>query len=217
MGQRREPRKDIQVPVRIFGTDAQGRPFSENVSTSNVSREGARLVGVQAQVRVGEIVGLTYKSIKGRFTVKWVAPPGTGQAGQVGLANAVAGKPFWDFPLPGPGIDEYGRHARGAERRQHPRMKCLNSIEILPGSASASIWSKTTEMGLGGCFIEMPMPLPVGTTLKISLWVGEQKLRFSGKVVNSRPGFGIGVQFSELSPEDAEHLKEFLRSITRLR
>jgi len=216
MGQRREPRKNLQVPVRIFGTDAQGRPFSENVSTSDVSRDGARLVGVQAQVQVGEIVGLTYKTIKGRFKVKWVGASGNPQAGQVGLENAVPGKPFWDFPLPGPGIDEYGRHTRGAERRQHPRMKCLNSIEVLPASASAPIWSKTTEMGLGGCFIEMPMPLPVGTTLKISLWVREQKLRFSGKVVNSRPGFGVGVQFTDVSPEDAEHLKEFLRSITRL-
>jgi hypothetical protein len=216
MGQRREPRKEIKVSVRIFGTDTLGRPFSENVSTTDVSRDGARVAGVQAQVRSGEVVGLTYGANKGRFSVKWVGSAGTPQAGQVGLENAVPSKPFWDFPLPGPGIDEYGRHTRGAERRKHPRLKCLNSIELQPASANAPIWSKTTEMGMGGCFVEMPMPLPVGTTLKISLWIGEQKLRFSGKVVNSRPGFGIGVQFTEVSAEDVDRLKEFLRSITRI-
>jgi hypothetical protein len=38
MGKRREPRKNAQVPVRIFGTDAQGKIFSEKVSTSTVSK-----------------------------------------------------------------------------------------------------------------------------------------------------------------------------------
>ncbi|HZQ70433.1 MAG TPA: PilZ domain-containing protein [Terriglobales bacterium] len=204
------------MAVRIFGTDAHGRPFSENVSTSDVSREGARVTGLRAQVRVGEIIGLTYQSNKGRFAVKWVGNADTTQEGQVGLENAVPGKPFWDFPLPGPGMDEYGRHTRGVERRQHPRLKCLNSVELHPAAATAPIWSKTTEMGLGGCFVEMPMPLPVGTTLKISLWVKDEKLRFSGKVVNSRPGFGVGIQFTEISPEDLQRLKEFLKSITRI-
>jgi hypothetical protein len=216
MGQRREPRKEVKVPIRVFGTDSHGRPFSENVTTLDVSRQGVRLTGVKAEIRVGEIVGLTYGANKGRFAVKWIASAGTAQAGQVGLANVVPEKPFWDFPLPAPGIDEYGRHSPGGERRKYPRLKCLNSIELQPKTASAPIWSKTTEMGLGGCFVEMPIPLPVGTTLNISLWIREQKLRFTGKVVNSRPGFGVGIQFTEISTEDVAQLREFLRSITRI-
>ena len=215
MGQRREPRKTIKVPVRLFGTDIQGRPFSENVSTFDVSREGVRLSGVQAQVRPQEIVGITYGMNKGRFTVKWVASPHSAQAGQVGLQNAVPEKMLWDFALPAPGIDEYGRHS-AAERRKYPRMKCLNSIELQPSAANAPIWSKTTEMGMGGCFVEMPIPLPVGTGLKISLWIGDHKLRFQGKVVNSRPGFGVGIQFGEITTEDMTRLHDFLRSITRI-
>lgn len=203
------------MSVRIFGTDVNGRPFSENVSTFDVSRDGARLSGVQAQMPVGEVVGVTYGANKGRFKVKWVAKPGSPQAGQVGLENAVPGKLLWDFALPAPGMDEYGRHTQGAERRKHPRLKCLNSIEIHPTTATGPIWSKTTEMGLGGCFVEMPIPLPVGTTMKINLWIKDEKLRFSGKVVNSRPGFGVGVQFDEISPEDLQRLGDFLRGMTR--
>ena len=62
----------------------------------------------------------------------------------------------------------------------------------------------------------MPIPLSVGTKLKLGLWVRETKLWATAKVVNSRPGFGIGIQFAEMSPEDADRLKQFLQGMTRI-
>jgi len=216
MGQRREARKDVAVSVRIFGTDASGRPFSENVSTIEVSREGARLGGVRAELKAGETIGLTYKNNKGRFHVRWVGLPGTASAGQVGLQMVPSERSLWDFPLPAPGIDEFGRHAKGSERRKHPRLKCMNSAELFPEGEEAKIWGKAVDLSLGGCFIEMPIPLREGTKLKMGLWVKEEKLKLSAKVVSSRPGFGVGVQFTEISPEDTAKLQTFLRSITRI-
>lgn len=216
MGQRREPRKDVKVSVRIFGTDAEGRPFSENVSTFNVSREGAGVSGVTAQVKVGEIIGLTYGKNKGRFSVKWAGQYGTPQAGRVGLINLSPDKPLWDFALPTPSFDEFGRQAMGLERRKHTRLKCVNSVELHPGGAAAPIWGKASDLSVGGCFVEMPIPLAVDTKLKIGLWIKETKLWATAKVVNSRPGFGIGIQFSEISPEDSERLKQYLQSMTRI-
>ena len=46
MGKRREPRKAIEVQVRIFGTDSDGKIFSENVRTLDVSHSGVLLGGV---------------------------------------------------------------------------------------------------------------------------------------------------------------------------
>src|SRR5262249_49555469 len=66
MGQRREPRTETKLAVRIFGTDTGGKMFSENVSTLDISREGARLGGLQAQVKPGEIVGITHGVNKSR-------------------------------------------------------------------------------------------------------------------------------------------------------
>jgi hypothetical protein len=216
MGQRREPRKVISVPVRIFGTDAGGRPFSENVATLNVSKEGAAIAGVKAQIKVGEIVGLTYGKNKGRFCVKWVGQFGTPRAGRVGLVNVSPEKTMWDFPLPSPSFDEFGRQAMGAERRKHTRLKCVNSAELHPGGDTAPIWGKAIDLSMGGCFVEMPIPLAVGTKLKLGLWIKDTKLWATAKVVNSRPGFGIGIEFAEISPEDAERLKEFLQGMTRI-
>jgi hypothetical protein len=214
MGQRREPRKDLQVPVRVFGTDMHGKPFSENLNTQNVSTRGVRIGGLQASVKAGEIIGMTYGAQKSRFTVRWVGS--NSSTGQLGLENVSPEKPFWDFPLPGPGIDEYGRHSRGTERRKHPRLKCLNSIELYPEGEGSKLWGKAVDLSMGGCFVEMSMPLREHTKLKIILWVRDEKLALQGKVVGSRPGFGVGIQFSEISPDDALRLRQFLQSITRL-
>src|SRR5580704_1632050 len=60
MGRRREPRKAIEVPVRIFGTSSSGQVFSEKAVTVNVSHQGAELSGVQARINLDETIGLSY-------------------------------------------------------------------------------------------------------------------------------------------------------------
>jgi len=212
MGQRREPRKEIRLPVRIFGTDDHGRVFSENVFTVDISRGGAKLTGVQSQVKPGEIIGMAHERSKGRFLVKWAGQPHTPQEGQIGLQNASPEKFTWDFPLPDSAIDEFGQQSGGAERRKHPRVKSGNSVELHPQGENAPIWGKAADLSVGGCFVEMPIPLKKGTMLKVGLWIKDSKLWVNAKVVNSRPGFGIGIQFMELSQEDTERLTQFLRN-----
>jgi hypothetical protein len=217
MGQRREGRKIVQIPVRIFGTDSRGKPFSENVSTLNISQSGVLLCGVLAELRPGDTVGLSYGPNKARLSVKWLGKPSTPQAHQVGLLNITTEKPIWDFSLPGLTIDPHGRNVPAGERRMSPRLKCINSVELQPDEQKSPIWGKVVELGMGGCFIEMPIPLPQGTKLKMGLWIQENKIWLRAKVVSSRPGFGIGLQFTEIANPDKEVLRTFLRGISNLR
>lgn len=210
MGKRREPRKVVELPVRIFGIDDAGKIFSENVTALDVSQNGARLTGVRAQARVDEIVGVTYGRNKVHFRVKWIGPPGTPREGQLGLLNLTPQKPFWDFPLP---------HAISAdnfrstvERRRSPRVKGSVSAELHPSEGSV-IWGKASDLSLGGCFVEMPIPLPIETRLVIMLWLGETKLRLNGQVVSASPGFGIGLRFTEVSAESEQFLRQHLVSM----
>ncbi|HTR67662.1 MAG TPA: PilZ domain-containing protein [Terriglobales bacterium] len=221
MGKRREPRQIVRLPVRIFGTDANGRAFSENVFTADVSREGVRLSGIRSQIKAGEVIGLSHGPNKGRFAVRWVGQPGSERAGEIGLMNATPDKTMWSILLPPPRADTFEgarvtRQASGAERRVHPRMKCVNSVQLQPDGDAAPIWGKAVDLSVGGCFVEMPIPLRQGTKLKIGIWIKEIKLWATGKVVSSRPGFGIGVQFTSMSPQDTEQLRQYLRSITQL-
>jgi hypothetical protein len=145
-------------------------------------------------------------------------PPDTPQAGQLGLLNNTPDKWKWDTPLPPAYIDNYAGEARaGGERRRHPRKKSMNSVQVQAEGQGAPIWGKTVDLGEGGCFVEMPIPLDKGTRVKITLWVKESKLWAKGKVVSSRPGFGIGIQFTEISAGDSHQLTDFLKSLSQVR
>jgi len=77
MGRRRAPRKEIEVPVRIFGTDSSGQVFSEKALTVNISQGGVELKGVPVRLALDEIIGLTYGKYRVHFRVKCVGMPGT--------------------------------------------------------------------------------------------------------------------------------------------
>jgi hypothetical protein len=215
MGKRREPRKEIRVPVRIFGTDSGGEIFSEKVFTLNVSQNGLELDGVQARPKVDEIVGVTYGTTKTHFRVKWVGERGTAKAGRMGLLNLSPEKSLWDFPLPPPSFDGTIRDAR--DRRTQIRVKCTNSAEVYPAGTTAPMRSRTADLSVGGCFLEMPNPLPKGTQIRMALWVKDFKLWANGEVVTSTPGFGIGVKFIELTEQDKNQLKQYIESMIRIR
>lgn len=210
MGKRREPRKEIEVPVRIFGTDSSGRAFSAKAVTVNVSNYGAELSGVEAKLNLDEIIGVAYGQNRVHFRVKWIGQPGTPRAGHVGLLNISPAKPLWDFPLPPPILDIH--LPKIAEQRKHPRIKCDNSVE-LHTQEGASFWAKITDLSVGGCYVEMAIPLQKGTRVKVGIWVGENKVRVDGEVAYSAPGLGVGVRFINISKADVERIRQFLGTV----
>lgn len=228
MGNRREPRHSIRIPVRIFGTDAEGQMFSENVFSFDISNNGARLDSVKTRLKPGEVIGVSQGQKKSRFCIQWVGQLGTSTANQVGLVNVTKDKTIWDAPLASKVPDTYVEPEPVGERRKAPdrrlvsdrrgnaRLKCEISVQLQPSGQSAPIWGKAVDISNGGCFIEMPIPLQKGTKLTIGIWIKEHKLQATAKVMNSRPGFGIGVQFTEMSDMDTAQLKDFLKSITQI-
>jgi hypothetical protein len=212
MPTRNEARKEVTLSVRIFGTDAHGQVFSETVSTVNVSLEGAMLKGVRRHLKPGEVIGLTYGANKARFRVQWIGQRGSDQEGRIGLRSVLPGKCLWDVPLPSP-ADNQQRSFPVA--RKFKRLKCNNPVELRP-FGQPPVWSKIGEVGEGGCFVELMIPLQPGTRMKISLWLKDNKVTAEGIVVYSRPAYGVGIRFTEMSSRDSEQLKEFLKSMVRL-
>jgi hypothetical protein len=211
MGKRSEPRRPTEVAVRIFGTDREGKIFSENVTTLDVSQNGARLMGVKAQLKLDEIIGVTYGRNKVHFRVKWAGGPSTPAEGQIGVLNLSPDKPFWDFSLPHGVVDTF-RSTVASDRRKSVRVKCSISVEL--HSAGQVIWGRTSDLSQGGCFVEMAIPLKAETRFEIVLWLGVSKLRLQGVVASASPGFGIGVRFSNLSPQDQEFLERHIQSLS---
>src|SRR6478736_2173434 len=211
MGKRREPRKAAQVPVRIFGTDANGKIFSEKVVTATVSKNGVRLDGVHTTLKADETVGITYGTAKIHFRVKWVGVPGTPTAGAVGLENLTPERPIWDFPLPEGDIDTFREDSR-RDRRTSPRVKCSVSVELRSEDGLAT-WSKAADLSVGGCFVEMPIPMNQGTKFEITLWIFGSKLKLNAVVVSSAPGYGIGVKFLDVLTKDRESISNCMKTL----
>jgi len=94
---RREKRITMPLLVRLWGLDSDGRVFSQNARTLDITASGARLYGVTAGLEPGFNVGLQCGDLKGRFQVAWVGKNGTSQEGQLGLRAVETG--IWGVPL----------------------------------------------------------------------------------------------------------------------
>ena len=74
--QRPELRVDTDLPVRVFGMDANGKPLNQHVRARNISSNGALVSGIEQPLKVGDIIGVQREQKKARFRVVWVVDAG---------------------------------------------------------------------------------------------------------------------------------------------
>ena len=91
-------------------------------------------------------------------------------------------------------------------------MKCSISVELQPPNQTI-VRGRASDLSHGGCFIEIAIPLPLETKLEIVLWLGGSKLRLQGSVASASPGFGVGMRFVNVSPQDQEFLQKYMKSM----
>ena len=72
------------------------------------------------------------------------------------------------------------------------------------------IWGDASDISLGGCFVEMAIPLKIETPLTIAIWLGGAKLRLPAQVASTSPGFGIGIRFNAVSADASAFLEQHL-------
>jgi len=99
------------------------------------------------------------------------------------------------------------------EKRAHPRLKLRVPLELHVEGSATPIRGATTDLGLGGCYIETIFPLPVNVGLEVVLQIGSTVIAV-GKVVTCDPNVGNGIKFTRLLPEDREALRSYLEAAT---
>jgi hypothetical protein len=95
ISRRREERTTVSAQIRIWGMDANGKPFSVPATTYDLTRFGARVMGIRIPLAPGEIVGVQHGSEKARFRVAWYGRPGSRLEGNVGLQALDWKKHIW--------------------------------------------------------------------------------------------------------------------------
>jgi hypothetical protein len=96
MDRRRQSRVFVELPVQIWGMDANARPFTQQASLRTISGRGATLQGVSAQLKPGDLIDLQYEGAKAQFRIVWMGKYGTELQGEVGIENLTSDKQLWD-------------------------------------------------------------------------------------------------------------------------
>ena len=210
-----EQRLEIEgLPVKVWGMDADRRPFVFNAVACEVSYRGARLDGLTCKLPLGEVIAVQYGSQKGRFRVVWMADPASGRAGQVGI-RSVDDTCIWEaelayFSLETSSDKSDPLAAARRDRRQYPRCRCQGNVQVIRAESGQQVWAKLGDLSLGGCYVSTPVPEAVGSKLRLVLQIDNNKIAALGEVRTCVPALGMGVQFTEFESGSRELLKQMI-------
>ena len=74
-----------------------------------------------------------------------------------------------------------------------------------------------SDLSLRGCYLEIASPFPVSTRVTLSMRAGDVELKAEGVVRVMHPEKGMGVEFTQSTPEHRALLEKFLGKLTENR
>jgi CheY-like chemotaxis protein len=102
-------------------------------------------------------------------------------------------------PIPDPG-----------DRRDQTRHACRLGAEVYRTGIAVPNHCSLTDLSPGGCYLEVHLPFPKGTSVEIIVRTDSLKLRLRGKIQTSHPGYGMGVAFELETKDDCEQVQKLL-------
>jgi CheY-like chemotaxis protein len=105
------------------------------------------------------------------------------------------------------------RLANAGNRRGEHRFACKLGAEVYRLDSKVPNRCVLSDISEGGCYVEMPSPLSGRSGVEILVRTADAKLRITGQVLTTHPGFGMGVRFMF---RDADEREEILRLLAVL-
>jgi len=212
MTQRPEPRLDTDLPIRVWGMDSNGKPFIQHVRAKNISNQGALVSGVECELKPGDIIGVQVVQKKARCRIVWVVDAGGIYKNQVGLQLLEGQECPWKEALSGPAAAPTPS-AHPSNRRRRARHKISFNLELRDERTNVPMRVNATDISGNGCYIEMIMPMAVGTPLKVDFWIEQEHVNSSAIVRTCDPGVGMGIEFLTLTPDLQERFQSLLEKL----
>jgi hypothetical protein len=200
------------ILVRIWGMDAGGRAFFQNVRAQNLTAEDALLCGLDYELKINDVIGVQLEEKKARVRVRDVAEGGVPRKIQV-MVQLLEGQSCpWQEAVPANAPKK--AEPSGSNRRRFARHKLRYPVELRDErGGSAHMQTGATDISGRGCYIETLVPLPLGTIVGISFWIDSEKISTTGVVRASDPGVGMGIEFTRLDPLIQRRFQEFLQKM----
>jgi PilZ domain len=197
------PRATLDLRVRVWGMGSNNQPFFQNAMAQNVSATGACLYGIEPELKVGDVIGVQYETRKARCKVVWVVDAGALKKTQVGVELVADQDCPWVAVLPAGMKPNERAQLRPDNRRKFARHRISYPLELRDERVNTPLRVNATDVSGNGCYVETVMPLPVGTALRVDLWIEQERLSPTAVVRTRDPGVGMGIEFTGL-PEDSK-------------
>ena len=101
-----------------------------------------------------------------------------------------------------------------AERRRNLRFPFTATVEATDIKSDTKIIARTSDLGLGGCYIDTLSPFPVGTEAKIRITRNNENFDAQARVVYSMVGMGMGLAFVSAQPKQVRLFQKWLHEIS---
>jgi c-di-GMP-binding flagellar brake protein YcgR len=188
---RRNARVTVQIPVVIRNPEAGA---NMKVTTIDLS-EGGMAVSVPQKRRP-----------TGRWQVAFTLP---GTKVEMALAAEFA----WEGTGAQAGL-RFMQVSPDATRALQDWLK-LNSSEVEPDDPP--VRCQLTDLSVGGCYLEIASPFPVSSRVTLSMRAAGVEMRAEGVVRVMYPEKGMGVEFTQATPQHREAVEKFLGVLTENR
>jgi c-di-GMP-binding flagellar brake protein YcgR len=194
---KRERRRNLRIPVQIpVGIKNQDPSDGLNLKITTLDlSEGGMAVSIPKRGRPS-----------GKCQVSFVLPGGDGGfdlAAEFAWegAAAQAGFRFLDVsPNDARRLQDWIVRNSAESEQDDPPVRC-----------------QLTDLSMGGCYLEIPSPFPVSTRVTLSMRAAALELRAEGVVRVMHPDRGMGVEFTQATPQHREALEKFLAVLTENR
>ncbi len=103
------------------------------------------------------------------------------------------------------------------DRRIQSRHACQLGAEVYRAGSDVPHRCMLTDIGEGGCYVEMPSPFSVGTPINIVVKTHQFRFRSSGTVQVVNRGFGMGVEFATQTSEQRTQVQQLIKIVAQAR
>jgi hypothetical protein len=108
---------------------------------------------------------------------------------------------------------ERNKPLQPAKQRAVRRCPLVASAEVTELGSGTVLSARTSEIGLGGCYIDALNPFPKGTLVGLRILRDQGAFETKAKVVYCDPRFGMGLAFTEMAPDQRSLLEAWLVEI----
>ena len=99
------------------------------------------------------------------------------------------------------------------EQRKHPRFPFTATIEAIEQRSQTRIKGRTSDLSLGGCYVDTISPFSQGTIIHLRISKGNVAFKTKARVAYSMNGMGMGLTFISDVPDSLLPVEKWIAEI----